>query len=675
MIWALVREQTRAQRRFVIATGIVLTIAMIVAAYSVFMSTTANAFAHSADAVLGDDKEWHVATGSFPEDSLEQKLALIAEQDAVLAAALQDGSDVIAERDVGGVWTPVTWGSVVALGGNVDWDGILVRGAPPASGEAVLSAAIAREAGVDIGDTWTMDVDSCTVDDCVTRQIPFTVSGISPSGFDTLALAMDVPAAFIAWDDTARVVSEVEVAGSLDILTTWATFNWNVGSPALAKLGTAEAYTEYGNLNARTAVGASAALVGVLALALIAMAFAVGRAQAQVRSQWVATARALGASRRQIVATTMLEAAAVGLAAGVVGAVLGYALASLHIALLHRVVPEPAFASHVIAPVGAVAALLLLAVVLSAIVGAVPAFWAARVSPAAALKTSGDVSEAEASRRVSVWPLVVGWVVANVIAIGAAMYAGAVDSPDGPDRGLAALGILLGIVLLVTTPMLMHEALRAATPRLGGWLARSQNRPAMIAGDSLVARPRQATIPAFIVAIAVGTMVAIVVPMSAQQATEFLAVNEFAQPIMWFYTPHLPGWVVPVTIAAVVIATGVTLAISAATASLTSREAATREALGATRQDSRWAGAIAYGAIQIQGIVLGLALGCYVAAWLIPTVVPDAGNAVLAGAASAAWEPVLGILTIAGLCAAAGAAIAASFTPQPMTTTRLESMA
>jgi len=248
------------------------------------------------------------------------------------------------------------------------------------------------------------------------------------------------------------------------------------------------------------------------------------------------------------------------------------------------------------------------------------------------------------------------------------------DLSESASRVTIALGIVAGIVLLVTTPMLMHEALRRTTPRIGSALARSRNRPAMIAGDALLARPRQATIPAFIVALGVGTMVTIVVPMSTQQAADSLAWMAYEVPALWFYEPYLPAWIIPATIATIVITTGVTLAISAATASLTAREAATREALGATRADSRWAGAISYGAIQVQGIGLGLLLGFYVAAWLIPTVVADAGAAVRAGAATAALEPVLGIMLVAAFGAAVGAAIVASFTPQVVTAARLESV-
>ena len=61
-----------------------------------------------------------------------------------------------------------------------------------------------------------------------------------------------------------------------------------------------------------------------------------------------------------------------------------------------------------------------------------------------------------------------------------------------------------GVVIVVTTPMLMHEVLRWAIPLAGARLSRSPRRARMMAGDALLARPRQATIPAFIVALGLG---------------------------------------------------------------------------------------------------------------------------------------------------------------------------
>ena len=52
-----------------------------------------------------------------------------------------------------------------------------------------------------------------------------------------------------------------------------------------------------------TGIGVAALIVGI-----VATAFALGRSQAQARSRWVGTARALGATKRHIAVATLMNA-------------------------------------------------------------------------------------------------------------------------------------------------------------------------------------------------------------------------------------------------------------------------------------------------------------------------------------------------------------------------------
>ena len=671
MIWALVREQLRAQRRFVIATGVVLALALTAASYGLFMSTTTSAGSDKVDAVFGYDKESHLISIVTGPDATNRSAAhagdagaTLEAQDAALTQAVADGSDVVAVRNFNALGDDRDI-PLVAMGGTVDWAAILASGKAPAAGEAAIGGDIAQREGLHAGDTWNLPAQRCDSKGCTDVHLSFVISGIARSGFNTAGLAIDMPSAYVSWDDSARVATALAPIDNAYAAPPYTLFSWTVGSTALDKLGSPESYSMAGGLNSRNVTGVAFAVLGALFVGLIAMAFAVGRAQAQSRSKWVATARTLGASKRQIGATNLLESGVVGLVAGAIGVALGYALASLHVWVVQHTVPVAAYPTHVIAPAWVIPALLLLALVLSSIVGAVPAFWAARVPPVAALKPVSDISEAEVSRRVSARPLVIAWAVANLIAV---------ITIATRAQGLIVIGALIaGIVILVTTPMLMHEVLRLAIPWAGSRLSRSPRRTRMMAGDALLARPRQATIPAFIVALGVGVVVAVVVPAGAANSLAYWA--GYAPSVGWFDTHSLPSWAVPMAIAATVITTVVTLAIGAVTATLTSREAATREALGATRADSRWAGAIGYLVSQASGIALGLAVGLYAGAWVLRYNSPDQDAINWIAALSAALLPVLGYAVIAAIGAAIGAALTASFTPQTMTIARLEAVA
>ena len=117
-------------------------------------------------------------------------------------------------------------------------------------------------------------------------------------------------------------------------------------------------------------------------------------------------------------------------------------------------------------------------------------------------------------------------------------------------------------------------------------------------------RARQATIPAFIVALGVGVVVAIVVSVATQRALNAVRPWRWATGVL-VRCPALPrGWTVLVAIAAVAITTLVTLAIGVATNS--HREGGGNSG-GARRNqaDSRWAGAIATWSSKLRALCSG----------------------------------------------------------------------
>ena len=87
-----------------------------------------------------------------------------------------------------------------------------------------------------------------------------------------------------------------------------------------------------------------------------------------------------------------------------------------------------------------------------------------------------------------------------------AMTRAAVDGRAGP------LLILAVAVVLATSVVLANEALRRSLPWHAKRLSRSKRRAVLVAGDAILARPRQATVPAFIVAMATTVVIALYRP-------------------------------------------------------------------------------------------------------------------------------------------------------------------
>ena len=268
---------------------------------------------------------------------------------------------------------------------------------------------------------------------------------------------------------------------------------------------------------------------------------------------------------------------------------LGAAISTAHLWLIASRIESPMLLRAPTGYVAVAAAGLVLALVLALIVGAVPAFWASRVEPAAALKPVQDVTNVEVSRRVWVWPIAVVWAASLVVVM--AMTRAAVDGRAGP------LLVLAVGTLLATSVVVANEALRRSLPWHAKRLSRSKRRAVLVAGDAILARPRQATVPAFIVALATTVVIALFGQLVASWALWYSerrpeSSNPYISPLIFL------GVFIVVTLLCVVV--------GVATATVTAREAATREALGLTGAEGRAAAAVQYLVAQAHGLGLGL---------------------------------------------------------------------
>ena len=181
------------------------------------------------------------------------------------------------------------------------------------------------------------------------------------------------------------------------------------------------------------------------------------------RTRELALLRAVGASRRQVMDSVLLEAFVVGLLASAVGVVGGIGLAMGLNALLRNLGfsgPE----TPLVVPAGAVVSSLLVGTVITVLAAVLPARRAATIPPVAAMRDLGLESATVSRLRVVVGGLVVA------AGLGVA-YVGLFVTEGGDLRqiGVGALLVFLGMAVLgpVTAPRLAR-VLGAPLPRLRG---------------------------------------------------------------------------------------------------------------------------------------------------------------------------------------------------------------
>lgn len=596
MIWSLMREQLRSQRRYVAWSVGMIALAAAVLTYGVLFTSTARDSAHAMDHAMGYDNEWYSLVALQPSEFDEAMP--IAELEGLLGDASAAGVHYIATRvaytELAGGTSDSSYG-VTAMRGAVDWATLILEGEPPQAGEIVVNASWASDMGVTIGDYVSLKgFDPSNGHD-------LEISGIAVSSFDRAAASGSAPGAYVAWEDIDAIneAASAEDGGyvSSDVMLTW-----NGAADQFSPANSDLLY--YEEVSSNSVLHWTFAVTGALIVGLTAMAFAVGRTQAQARVRWVATARALGATRKHLAAAAGLEASAVGLAAGVAGFVLGAFAVNAHLWLIHSEVPGAAIAASAAFSPLILGGVILFALLLAVIVGAVPAFWSLRAQPVEALKPGNDLTEATVSRRVGVKPLLIAWLAANL----AVALVHITDSADA----VLPLVVVAWIVIVIAGLALLLELLRNVLTRIGRRLSATSNVRTLVAGDQLTGQPRLAAIPAFITALSTAVLVTAVISTAIGT---FVAYGVD-------YMSQVPGYtdensfMIAVVIGAVLLSTLVCVAIVAASVGVTGRDDSARTALGATPGDVRHATAFAYRIHQATGLWVGVLVAVYISAWL-----------------------------------------------------------
>ncbi len=205
-----------------------------------------------------------------------------------------------------------------------------------------------------------------------------------------------------------------------------------------------------------TIFAAIALLVGTF---IISNTFAILVAQ---RTRELALLRAIGASRRQVLTSVLLEAVVVGLVAAVLGLLGGVALATGVTKAFEAAGADLPTAGLVISTTTIVTALVL-GLGITVLASFIPAIQATRVPPLAALRDVA-IDRSGASK-----PRIVAGVA--LLALGAWSLSGAwrLDEPELSTVGLGALALIVGAIVI--GPVLAEPSVRAlgaALPRLRG---------------------------------------------------------------------------------------------------------------------------------------------------------------------------------------------------------------
>ena len=257
---------------------------------------------------------------------------------------------------------------------------------------------------------------------------------------------------------------------------------------------------QLGQVNAVSSV--VAALAGVSCLvAAITSATTTGASLASRRRTW-ALARCIGASKRHIAGLVAVESLVLGLLGALAGVLGGLVLARVALPLVGLVpsLPELRGSSYTVT----LPALLIppaVAVALALLGAVVPAWLAARIPPAAALKASTP----PAPTRARTVPIV-----ATVAVIGGAAAALRSSSEGSPT--VVAAGVLL---VLVGTGFLMRPFLASSARLLAG---RSRSTAVTLGLLDVVRRPRAAAIEAVAVTLAVAMIALSWVTLSSVQS-------------------------------------------------------------------------------------------------------------------------------------------------------------
>ncbi|AUY50063.1 ABC transporter permease [Streptomyces sp. CB01881] len=232
-----------------------------------------------------------------------------------------------------------------------------------------------------------------------------------------------------------------------------------------------------GTESMRTMLLAFAGISLFVGIFIIANTFTMLVAQ---RTKELALLRAIGASRKQVTRSVLIEALAIGTVSALAGLVSGVGIGAGLQSLVHSMDDGMPTASLVIKPL-TVTVTLVVGVLVTVLSALLPAVRASRIAPVAAM-SSGDQPSSQKS-------LVVRNSIGSVLtAGGGALIAYGASTGDSGGRMPVAIGALLALVgVFILLPLLSRPVIALAGPVLG----KLAGTPGKLARQNAVRNPRR----------------------------------------------------------------------------------------------------------------------------------------------------------------------------------------
>ncbi|MFF1707411.1 ABC transporter permease [Streptomyces sp. NPDC058252] len=379
---------------------------------------------------------------------------------AASAIGVVNGFTAIADKD-----GKLIGGGFQSQGGNY-WGGKdprypLTSGhAPQGKGEVAIDAETAKRAGYKVGDTVRLSVDgpvlTPTVSGIFTTDDGNVAAGGSLALFDT-ATAQKLFHSVGSYDEidvkAAAGTSQTALRDALDAVVPKDVASTTTGRQ-LADDQAAQISSAMSGMKTGLLVFAGIALfVGTF---IIANTFTMLVAQ---RTKELALLRAVGASRRQVTRSVLLEAFVVGAVAAVAGLAAGIGIGAGMRSLMGSLGATVPDGPLVISP-GTIATALLVGILITMLAAWLPGRRAAKIPPVAAMSSV----HAKATTKSLVVRNTIGALFAAA-GVAVVLYATTMDGSDGQaPMGLGAVLLILGVFVL--TPLLSRPLIAAAAPVL-----------------------------------------------------------------------------------------------------------------------------------------------------------------------------------------------------------------
>ena len=385
--------------------------------------------------------------------------------------------------------------------------------APSGAGEVAVDAATAERVGIEVGDRVQVAVASGVLDVTVTGTV-----GLGDSdGFAGAALTAFEPGTAQQLLAAPGTFSEIAVAAEELVDDAELAARIGAGLPGTAEAVTAAQSSAETSADIKEGLGFfTTALLVFAGISLFVGAFLIFNTFSMLvaqRARELALLRALGASRRQVTRSVLVEALAVGVVGSVIGFGLGVGVAIGLRALLGAVGVDLPEGDLVLAPRTFVVAMVV-AVAVTAVAALLPARRAARVAPVEAMRDSGPAEERSLRRR--------GVAGGLLLASGIGALAYGLAEGELPFVGIGAAVTFLGVATL--SPLVARPVaslLAAPFARLGV--------PGRLGRANAVRNPRRtsATAAALMVGLALVSAVA-VLGASIKQSVSSVVDRSFA---------------------------------------------------------------------------------------------------------------------------------------------------